>query len=205
MRDKKDYIQDINEIRSMMERTSKFLSLAGWAGIMAGFYALIGAFTAYYFLGLTPEVLANRVSPAGTDWLQLVLTGLVVLALAVGTAVYFSSEKASRRGERLWNSTSRRLLLQMSVPLVAGGLLVLILLSQGYVGLAAPLTLVFYGLALYNAGNFTYPEIRFLGILQIALGLLSTCFVPLGLFFWATGFGVLHIVYGIYIHYKYER
>ena len=93
----------------------------------------------------------------------------------------------------------------MAVPLAAGGVLILILLSQGMVGLIVPMTLIFYGLALFNAGKFTYGEVKFMGIIQIVLGLLAAYFVAFGLFFWAIGFGLVHIAYGIYIHYKYER
>ena len=97
------------------------------------------------------------------------------------------------------------MLIHMAVPLVTGGLLLLLLLSAGLVGLLAPFSLLFYGLALYNAGQFTYQEVRTLGLLEIGLGLLGTYFIAYGLLCRALGFGVLHILYGIYIHYKYER
>ena len=54
MKEEKDYIQDISEIRSMMERSSKFLSLSGLAGVMAGIYALVGAFVAYTVFDFNP-------------------------------------------------------------------------------------------------------------------------------------------------------
>jgi hypothetical protein len=93
----------------------------------------------------------------------------------------------------------------MAVPLIVGGLLILVMISRGLVGLVAPMSLIFYGLALYNASQFTYEEVRSLGLIQIVLGLLGAYFVSYGLLFWAIGLGVAHIVYGIYMHYRYER
>ncbi len=204
MKDQQDYVQDIAEIRSMMERSSKFLSLSGWAGIMAGIYALAGAYIANNFLGYQPDQLVQSESLAPDLW-NVVLLALVVLILAVGTAIYLSYKKASRRGEKAWNATSRRMIANMAVPLVVGGILILVLLAKGFVGLMAPLTLLFYGLALYTASRFTYDDIKFLGLIQMGLGLAGSYFIAYGLLFWTIGFGVVHIVYGTYMHFRYER
>ena len=107
--------------------------------------------------------------------------------------------------EYAWNITARRLLTNMAVPLLSGGILILILISKGLLGLMAPLTLIFYGLALYNAGTFTYKEVKILGLVQLSLGLLSAYFISYGLMLWAVGFGLVHIIYGVYMHYRYER
>lgn len=93
----------------------------------------------------------------------------------------------------------------MAIPLIAGGLLILIFISKGLIAFIAPFSLLFYGLALFTAGKFTYDEVKFLGMIQMALGLLSSCFVEYGLLIWAIGFGIVHIIYGVYIHYRYER
>lgn len=207
MKAEKDYIRDIAEIRSMMERTSKFLSLSGWAGVMAGIYALTGAYLAYKLFYFNPDEITYTTTTSG-DWSttlpKLIFLALIILVLAIGTAVFLSYRKASKRGEKLWNATSRRLLIHMFVPLVAGGLLILVLISKGLIGLMAPFTLIFYGLALYNAGKFTYGEVRVLGLIEVGLGLIGAYFIGYGLLFWAIGFGLLHIIYGIYIHYRYE-
>lgn len=204
MSEEKDYIRHITEIRSMMERSSKFLSLSGWAGIMAGIYALTGAYVAHRFWSFRPDEPAYA-STGGGSVTPLIALALGILVLAIGTAVFLSHKKAHRRGERLWNATSRRLLVHMAVPLVAGGLLIVVLISKGLIGLVAPLTLIFYGLALYNAGKFTYGVVKILGLIEIGLGLIGAYFIGYGLLCWAIGFGLLHIIYGIYIHYRYER
>ena len=208
MKDEKDYLRDIAEIRSMMERSSKFLSLSGWAGIMAGIYALAGAFIAFKFLNFNPDELIAGNLEAGSIFSSLskvIWLAIIVLILAISTASFLSFRKADKKGEKIWNPTTRRLLLSMSVPLVAGGLVIIVLISKGLTGLIAPLTLLFYGLALYNASGFTLNEVKTLGFIQIGLGLISACFIEYGLFIWAAGFGVVHIIYGVYMHYKYER
>ena len=208
MKEEQKYIRDIAEIRSMMERSSKFLSLSGMAGVMAGIYALAGAFIAYRTFSFNPSEVVDPTldfeNPPSV-LIKVVILALVVLILAISTAIFLSQKKANKRGERLWNHTSQQMLFHMAVPLVVGGLLILIFISKGFIGFVAPMTLVFYGLALYNASKFTYPEVKSMGLIQVVLGLVSTYFVGYGLLFWAIRFGVVHIVYTIYIHYRYER
>lgn len=204
MKEEQDYIRDIAQIRAIMERSSKFLSLAGWAGIMAGLYALAGAYIAYEILDFNPDRLIYDLSQPSS--LQKIIgLAIIILLLAIGTAIILSYNKANKRGEKLWNAIVKRLVINMAVPLIVGGLLILILISKGLIGLIAPFTLLFYGLALYNAGQFTYELIKSLGLIQISLGLLSAYYIEYGLLCWALGFGVAHILYGIYMHYRYER
>ena len=177
MSQEKDYIKDIKDIRSMMERTTKFLSLSGWAGIMAGIYAVAGAFIAYQVLGFNPDTMAYE-SYAITGYItKIILLALVVLALSVITAVYFSKRRAVKRNEKLWNPTSRRLLVNMGVPLVTGGILALILVYHELTGLLIPVTLLFYGMSLFIAGKYTYEDIKGLGLVQIVFGLVSAYFI----------------------------
>ncbi|GAB3961467.1 hypothetical protein GCM10028805_60470 [Spirosoma harenae] len=208
MKEEQDYIRDIAQIRSIMERSSKFLSLAGWAGIMAGLYALVGAYIAYAVFDFNPDEIVYTGGQLGSDVSGLstiVLLASIILFLAISTTVILSSRKANKRGEKLWNAIVKRLVINMTIPLVVGGVVILILIAKGLVGLMAPFTLLFYGLAVYNASQFTYEEVRSLGLIQIGLGLFSTYFVEYGLLCWALGFGIAHIMYGIYMHFRYER
>ncbi|MBK5191766.1 MAG: hypothetical protein JJE07_00900 [Flavobacteriaceae bacterium] len=206
MKKEQDYIQDITEIRSMMERSSKFLSLSGWAGIMAGIYALLGGYIAYTFLNFHPDELFYSSSGSSSFSLpEVILLAITILILALGTAVFLSYKRAGKRNEKLWNPTAKQLLVNMMVPLVVGGLLILFMVLKGLIGLVAPFSLLFYGLALFNAGQYTYQEVKILGLTEIILGLIGSWFVEYGLLFWAFGFGVAHIIYGIHMNYKYER
>jgi len=208
MKEERDYIQDITEIRTMMERSSKFLSLSGWAGIMAGILALAGAYIAYDIFHFNPDEIVDHSIDLGNlsaELLKVIFLAIIIFILAMVTAIFFSYKRAAKKGEKLWNATAKQLLINMAVPFVAGGLLIIILISKGLIGLIAPFSLLFYGLALFNASKFTYKEVRILGLIEIVLGLISSYFVGYGLLFWALGFGVVHIVYGIYMHYRYER
>lgn len=201
MKQEKDYIQDIADIRSMMERSSRFMSLSGWAGIIAGIFALSGSYIAFAVYGFNPdELIYNH-----PNLEEVVFLALAVLILAIGTATILSSRKAKSRGEKIWNSSARRLTINMAIPLVTGGLLILILIFHGLIGLIAPFTLLFYGLAIYNASKFTYEEMKILGLIQAGLGLIGSYYIDYGLILWAIGFGLVHIVYGIYMHYKFEK
>lgn len=201
----KDYIRDIAEIRSMMERSSKFLSLSGWAGVLAGIYALSGVYIAYKFFQFNPNEIAYNSIKLPLTLQKVILLAIITLIMTIGTAILLSSKKANKRNENIWNPTAKRLVISMSVPLITGGLLILILISKGLIGLITPFTLLFYGLALYNASKYTYQDLKTLGIIEIALGIIGTYYVEYGLILWALGFGILHIIYGIYLHYKYEK
>ncbi|WP_372746580.1 hypothetical protein [Lutibacter sp.] len=202
----KDYLKDIIEIKSIMNKSSRFISLSGLSGILAGIYALIGAFAANYLL--TNYQVAN--SPVGLipiSYLEYFLLGiaLLVLTLSVITAFIFSSKKAKKSGENLWDATSKRLLINFAIPLFTGGAFCIILYQYGLIGLIAPATLIFYGLACVNASKYTLGDIRYLGFLNIVIGLVSTQFIGYGLYFWAFGFGILHIIYGIVLYNKYDK
>ncbi len=208
MKEEQEYIRDLTEIRSMMERSTRFLSLTGWSGIMAGIYALAGAFFAYRIIYLNKEEVvyntleAQQISDSVT---KLALLAFTVLVLAIGTAILLSYKKSRANNYKLWNPATRRLLVNLAIPLITGGLFIIVLFLKGILGLIAPVTLIFYGLALLNASKFTFEDVKYLGIMQIALGLAASYFIGYGLYFWAAGFGMMHIVYGIYMHLRYEK
>lgn len=197
----RDYLEDLAEIRMMMQRSSKFLSLSGWAGIMAGIYALVGAYMAYMLFNFRPSDILYEAPHTG----KLILLGSIILIVSIGTAMLLSRQRAQKKGESAWNSTSRRMLITMAVPLLTGGLILLVLLSYELAAFLIPVSLVFYGMALFNAGHFTFREVQMLGICQSALGILALIFIPYSVLIWAVGFGLMNMVYGIYIHLKYER
>lgn len=196
-----DPTQDLSEIRSMMERSSKFLSLSGWSGILAGLYAFLGAGLSYFMFGFNPIVL--NYSHDGLSAISLIAFITVLVALI--SATYFNKRKADQNNEQIWNSTSRRLLLNMAIPLVTASILIVVLVSKDLLGLVLPLMLVFYGLSLIMASNFTLGEVRFLGFAQLILGLVSAVYIEYSLVSWVLGFGVAHIIYGTYMYLTYER
>lgn len=203
-----DYLQDIEEIRSLMEKSSKFISLSGWAGIFAGIFALMGSYIALTYLDFNPQSLS--VDPESNPFQQtqifsVIQLALLVFLLAISFALFFTHRRAKRKDELLWTPTAKRLVMNMAVPLFIGGILILLFISKGFIGFVAPFSLLFYGLALFTISKFTFDEVKILGLIEILLGLISVYKVSLGLLFWAIGFGIVHIVYGIYVYFKYER
>lgn len=209
--DSNKYLDDISEIKNIMNRSSRFISLSGLSGVLAGVYALIGAGLAYMRLktvsGANYSGLSGRSSSLwGTDVVKdLTLIALAVIVLAAVTGFLMTLRKSKKSGEKIWNTSSKRLVFNFLIPLFAGGAFCLVLIQYGVVGLVAPATLIFYGLACVNASKYTLGDVRYMGIAFIILGLISTQFIGYGLYFWALGFGVCHILYGTLMHFKYDR
>ena len=197
---------DLAHIRSMMERSSRFLSLSGLSGVGAGIVGLIAGLIAMYLtIGSDMRIEKVRMSVSGGITLQLlILLGTSALLLAIFCGCYFTVRKSKKLGLQIWTATTKKILVQLSIPLAVGGVFVLALLQYKLYGLVAGTTLIFYGLALVNAEKYTYSDIKYLGFLEIILGCLSLFFIGKGLIFWTVGFGVLHIIYGIILHRKYK-
>ena len=203
----KDIYSELSSIRNLMERSTKFISLSGMSGIMAGIYALIGAFVGYKMVYTENSGLLYRdvYLSNPTIWWPLLLVAGVVLTLSVITGIWLTIKQARKKGETFWNPVSKRLLLNMAIPLVTGGLFILIIIFKGYYHIIASSCLLFYGLALVSASQFTFTDVKWLGFCEITLGLLAALYPGYGIVFWAIGFGVLHILYGAIMHFKYNQ
>ena len=202
------YMDDLVEIRNMMERSSRFLLVSGWAGMAAGSYALIGAYIVQVWFGFQPR--SFLLDPAqqtvfAMHQTSLLLVGVVVLLISAVSAVFFSMARARNRGERIWTPPTKKLMEALLVPVLIGGILIFVMLSANFIGLIPPLMLLFYGLGLYQAGSHSVNEVKVLGVVQLLLGILNILFTEQGLLWWTLGFGVVHIVYGVYIKTRYER
>jgi predicted lysophospholipase L1 biosynthesis ABC-type transport system permease subunit len=205
------HLETLTEIRNLMERSSRFISLSGLSGIWAGIVALAGAAVAAWYLDLNltsaqEYAYLQRSNGLNTNFLLFFFAdALSVIFVALGGAVYFTTRKARKQGLPVWDNTVRRMLVNLSIPLVTGGLFCLALVLHGYYVLIAPATLIFYGLSLINASKYTLRDLKALGMAEILLGISASFMTGFGLLFWAMGFGVLHIVYGTLMYYKYDR
>lgn len=205
------YLEDITEIKNIMNRSSRFISLSGLSGVLAGIYALIGAALAYTRLKMMSsanyEGLSGRSSSLwGTDVIRdLSLIAGAVVVLAAVTGFLMTLRKSKRSGEKIWDATSKRLVVNFFIPLIPGGIFCLVLIQYGLPGLVAPATLIFYGLACINASKYTMGDVRYMGLAFLLIGLISTQFIGYGLYFWALGFGIFHILYGSMMYFKYDR
>lgn len=211
----KQQLDALTDIKQMMERSSRFISLSGLSGVAAGICALIGAYFAYGVI--SPNRLDNveksggiNTSEAPATLAEFMGSSLFIIAIATFVAAFvlafaFTWLRSQKNNVPIWGVASRRLMWSVGVPMAAGGIYLLKLIENGVYGLIAPGCLVFYGLALLNAGKYTLGEIKYLGYTQIALGLISCWFIGYGLYFWAAGFGLMHIIYGIVMWSRYER
>lgn len=210
MTEAENNLTDLAHIRQLMERSSKFVSLSGLSGVFVGIYALLGAALVWYFDNtvITNTINSHIETPTlfGLNFTQFcILDALIVLSISLLTCFYLSYSKAKKIGEKIWNNLSKRVFINMMVPLGSGGLFCMVLIYHHIFIMVAPAMLIFYGMALVNVSKYTYHDIFNLGVIEIILGLLASFFIINGLLFWSLGFGVMHIVYGILMYYKYER
>jgi len=214
MDNREEHLEALKDIRDIMDRSTRFLSLSGLSGIFAGVFALMGAAVAYYQMNINPLIKSSYINEQGRSKvldmnedlaLFLIADAMVVLIASLLASWFFTRRNARKAGQQLLNSTSRRMMLNMMIPLVSGGFFCLVMLFHHVYWLIVPATLIFYGLALVNGGKYTLGEVRYLGLCEIALGVISAVYLGYGFFFWSVGFGLLHIGYGVVMYFKYER
>ncbi|MGV3539375.1 MAG: TMEM128 family protein [Rufibacter sp.] len=202
-----EHLETLKEIRSIMDRSSRFISLSGLSGIFAGVYALAGAGTVKWYMS-NHNILSRTLYNVRPNWDTIVFLAAVavtVMVAAVLTCIYLTTRKARKANLPIWDKQAKRLMINMAIPLGAGGVFCVALLYHEIYYLVAPAMLIFYGMALLNGSKYTLRDIHYLGLLEIGLGLLACFFIGYGLLSWTIGFGVLHILYGSIMYFKYER
>ncbi|MCW2261101.1 MULTISPECIES: hypothetical protein [Sphingobacterium] len=201
-----DLVKEIASIRNLMEKSSKFISISGISSVLIGTYALLGAAYAYYEVYGFDSQMGYRDHYVNEPLIimKLLTTAILVLIASIFTGVFMAIKKAKANRQNIWNTTSRALFFAMAVPLCTGGLFAIIAIFKENYAVVSSILLIFYGLALTAGSHYTFSEIKGLGILEIVLGLLALLFPGNGIIFWALGFGVLHIIYGVIVHKKYE-
>ncbi len=207
-----EQLEAILQMRDMMERSSKFLSLSGLAGIIVGCLAMVGVAFAYWILSMPLHEInyLQFIESKNENFLSkqiqwLMLDAILVLFLALITGSFLAIRNAKRKGLSIWDATTKRLIYNMFIPLFVGMFLIIAFMLKGQIQFVLPIMLIFYGLALFNASKYAIDEINFLGVLEIGLGIIAIFWVELGLLIWLLGFGILHIIYGSVIYFKYEK
>jgi hypothetical protein len=202
MENNTSHLDAIKDIQQMMHKSSKFISLSGWSGIAAGICALVGAYLADPYIA---ELNSNGITDINIWESPLLKIAISTFATAFVLSILFTYSRSKKTNTPIWGIVAQRVLVSVAVPMIAGGLLIIKLVDINAYALIASTCLLFYGLALINASKFTLAEVKYLGYLQLILGLVSLWFTDMGLYFWSAGFGVLHILYGAIMWYKYER
>jgi hypothetical protein len=206
------HIETLNEIRSIMEKSTRFFSLSGLSGVFLGVYAILGAIPFIVLFGWCinfHEFYNYAINQNGsvnyTFYLFFFGDIFLMLFLAILTAVLMTTRRAKKKNQAYFDTSAKRLLINLFIPLATGGIFCLLLMYHNEFRFLAPVTLLFYGLALFNAGKYTLNDIRYLGLIEMALGLISSFFVSYSFLFWIIGFGLMHIIYGIVMYIKYEK
>ena len=209
---KQEHLSQLTEIKALMERSSKCLSLSGLSGVAAGCIALICGSYAWWYVGgnqfASPIEVTNHFFGypiTSKPFIHVAFIAAITLVLSIGAAFFFTWQNSQKKGLKIWDASTKYFLINLFIPIVTGGLFCLALIYHGELYLLASCMLIFYGLALLNASRYTHQEIRYLSISEIVLGLVSTFFIGYGIVFWLFGFGVLHIVYGIVMYLKHEK
>lgn len=219
-----EQLKALSEMRDLMNKSSRFISMSGLSGVAAGTVGLAGVAVIYLLFGeyffhlpfFTSDILREayngdatridaQVRPTFGLLRDIVMIAGVTLGLALVGAWYFTRRKAKKDGNNLWDDTAKRMSINLLIPLVTGGGFALVLLAHGIIGLVPAITLAFYGTALINASKYTLNDIRYLGVIEIVLSFIAAVFYEYSLFVWAIGFGVMHIIYGIFLYLKYEH
>jgi hypothetical protein len=213
MNDQNHPLNTLNDIKQMMERSSRFISLSGLSGIAAGVCGLAGAWFAnnvikdeYHADDITTVANSNE-SLSLSDWLnnELIRIAITTFIAAFVLAFIFTYWRSKKTNTPIWGAQARRLIINVAIPMIVGGIFLFVLMQNKIYGFIAPGCLIFYGLALLNASKYTLYEIKYLAISEILLGIINLWFIRSGIYFWAAGFGLLHIIYGTVMWCKYER
>jgi len=207
----KEQLAAISEMRDMMQRSSRFLSLSGLAGILVGCVALVGVAIAYSILEMPVSStnylfsLEKTLNTKEHTLLYIIINCVSVLTLSLIIGSLLAIRNAKKKGLSIGDKTTQRLVINMFIPLLIGGLFIMALLFHQQYSLILPSMLIFYGMALLNASKYSIEDIRYLGIIEMFLGLLAMFFLNQALIIWGIGFGILHMIYGVILYNKYEK
>jgi hypothetical protein len=210
MENKIDYSDDIKTIKKIMEESSRFLSLSGLSGLFAGLLAILGGSIAQFVIFGSKSFFFDEnlsslsVQETSSLKIKLMTDAVLVLFFALAGSLYFSYRQARRKGQKIWTPVSRRLLLSLIIPLIAGAFFIMIFYLESQWQLIVPAMLIFYGLALISAGKFTYSEVFYLGLAELLTGFSAAIFQGSAIFFWILGFGFFNLAYGLIMYRKYE-
>ncbi len=211
---KNNPLEDLQEIRKMMEDSTKFLSLSGLSGIFAGLSAMGGAIWAWLevkkFISLEGHYFfsGNLESKMQDLEMKLYLIAVLVLVCALGFGIFFTWLKAKKNQQNILSPLSLKLVRSLMVPLIFGGLFTVGLIYQNLSFMVPSATLIFYGLALLNASKYVHVDIKYLALCQMILGVIAIFYLhepTSGIILWTLGFGVMHIIYGTIMYFKYDQ
>lgn len=197
----KDVLQTVKDIRDMMEKSSKFLSFSGLSSVLVGVYALLGAWEAFSLLQ-SPLAVEEQHSYLIAKFIVL---AKMILGASLVTVLVLSWQKSKKTHAAFFSQVTYRTFFHFFLPLSVGGMFCIALVINHYYAVIAPVMLLFYGVSLVNVSKFAHKSLLVLGCVEMALGIVCAFLPGQGLWFWAIGFGIIHIIYGVYFYFVVER
>ena len=181
-------MDNLRYIRETMERSTAFTGISGWGEVVIGATALVASVVA-----------ANQ--PTFRGWLAVwVVEGLISLLIAG----WSMDRKARAVNMPLMSASGRKAVFSLSPPIVAGGLLTIVLLRAGLANAIPGTWLLLYGTGVVTGGMFSVPAVPIMGLCFMILGAMALLApIDLSNWFMAAGFGGLHLVFGVIIARKY--
>lgn len=188
-------LDNLQFIRSTMERAGSFTAVPGWGMVLLGVTALAASAHA----GSLPA--ATTYGPPQNHWL---LTWLFEAGLGVSIGIIAMLLKARRAGDTLAQGPARRFGLGVLPPFLVGALLTSVLWTTKQLALLPAVWLLCYGAGVMTGGAFSLRVVPVMGICFMLLGAVAM-FAPEASSAWllAAGFGGLHIVFGLIIARRY--
>ena len=184
-------------IRRTLEAAGRLSTVSGSGIFFVGIMALAAVLANTRFTG-TPWDAGVRPYRALAVWAVLLLFSAAVTALSM-------AQKSRHTGVAFWSPVLRKALWPFSAPMALGAILSAAVFRAQNLELLPVIWLGCYGAALTAAGVMSVSPVRWMGISFLLLAA-SAAFLPAsaGLALLAAGFGLLHIIFGAYIHWRHD-
>lgn len=180
-------MDNLKYIRETMERATAFTAISGWGLVAIGITALASA-----FISLQKPFSA---------WLAIWFAEAVIALLIAGWSM---DRKARAAKMPLLSGPGRKVAFSLSPPIFAGAIVTVVLYRAGLTNAIPGLWLLLYGTGVVTGGMFSVSAVPIMGLCFMALGAMAF-FAPAEFANWlmATGFGGLHIIFGVIIARRY--
>lgn len=177
-------MDNLRFIRETMERASSFTAVPGWGQVAIGATALFAALVA-----------SQQESFAG--WFAVWIAEALLSACVAGWTMY---RKAHASDTSLLSRPGRKLIINLSPPMLVGALLTIVFYRAGLTGQLPGLWLLLYGTGVVTGGAFSVRPVPIMGLCFMILGA-GALFLPAawGDALMAAGFGLLHVIFGLHI------
>jgi hypothetical protein len=181
-------MDNLRYIRETMELATAFTGISGWGAIAIGITALIASVIA-------------ALQSTFNAWLAVwIAEGLISLLIAG----WSMDRKARAIDMPLGSGPGRKAVFSLTPPMLAGGLLTIVLVQAGITNAIPGVWLLLYGTGVITGGMYSVKVVPIMGICLMVLGAHALFSPPaFANWFMAAGFGGLHLVFGAIIVRKY--